>query len=102
MNPLKIRIRIGFHWLLLDPTPENMKLVTTLAATTIYDDVYDIDYNEKTYHPVGNTLDIQFDRPLIDDSVSAKDANAVIDAARAARNAAREAEATPALAEAAE
>lgn len=102
MNPLKIRIRIGFNSLLLDPTPENMQLVTALAAATIYDDVYDVDYNERTYHPVDSGLDIQFDRPRVDDSVSAKDAIAKVDAERAALKAAREAEATPVLAEAAE
>lgn len=100
LNPLKIRVRFGFKYMLLDPTPENLALVATLANTPLYDDVYDIEYRKQTYHPVDDVIDVQFDRFSIDDNVTAKDAQQIVDDKR--RAAAAVTEATLSLVEAAE
>lgn len=48
-----IKLRIGYNYVMLPVTEDNLKLAATLAELPAYDDIYDVDYGKATYYPTG-------------------------------------------------
>ncbi len=52
---LKITVRLDYgRYLVLDPTPANLKLAKHLAEAPLYCTEYDADYRNMSYHPRTN------------------------------------------------